>query len=66
MPILSVYVSDTDYERLRIFSEESGRDVSELAESAVSEAAIQAVPRIAGRYMNPAHQEIADRLSKEA
>jgi hypothetical protein len=66
MPMIYVYVSDSDYERLCVFAADSGREISELAESAISEAAVQAVPKMNGKFMNSAHQAIADRLTKEA
>jgi hypothetical protein len=44
MPVLSVYVDDVTLARLKKVSEETGREIEELAEAAVSEAALTASP----------------------
>ena len=63
MPILQIYVDTDTLARLTIAAAELNRSVDELAESAVAEAAIQAVPKVNGLYARAAHAKIARGLT---
>lgn len=39
MPVFPLYISDYDFQSLTALSRETGREIDELAESAISEAA---------------------------
>jgi len=59
MPFLQVYVTDDTLRRLRVFAETErpGATPEALAEAAVEEAAIQAVPILNGKPMRQGQQE---------
>lgn len=52
MPILSVYVDDRTLDILQEYAARSGRKVEELAECAVSEAALRSLPPTPNRQTN--------------
>lgn len=56
MAVLSVYVDDDTMRRLRVAAICLGRPVDELAECAVTEAAMQAVPCMNGVPLSAEHR----------
>jgi hypothetical protein len=66
MPIIPCYVDDLTMKRLQAASQVLGRPVDELAECAISEAAIQAVPCINGRPIDGKYEIIWDTIGERA
>lgn len=49
MPVIRCYVDDEIMKRLKVYAHEMGQDAEVMAECAIAEAAIKAVPCVNGR-----------------
>lgn len=63
MPVLQCYVDDDMMKRLKVAAHVTGRDVSELAETALSEGVIRSVPCINGRPIDKQFADIWDAVT---
>jgi hypothetical protein len=62
MPILHCYVDDDTYKRLAVAAEVLACDITEMAECAISEAALAATPTINGRPVYSKHNRLWDTI----
>lgn len=62
MPFIGIHVDEETYLKLKVISSLDGRSVAQLAEDAVADEAVQAVPMCRGKPLYQNHKDIWDAL----